>query len=419
MDYKEQVKVIRELAKQLKEISSLPKNRLKAQKWADHNDLKGNTEPLLWICPDDDGGWVELVPNETLQTEDKDLRELEVRLRRYIYHFHHFEDDFAFEPVVRFDMPGEYTGFMYGDSNQKTAWGINIDSYGISKDAYHLNNYLKDEANVEALLNHEVDFIPDIIEYTRLKDKYEEAIDNTIDIEFNIPYTVLVQSLLIELVHLKGLEELMFDLYDHADLIESIIGHMSDSKVRLLEKLEKNNMLFDNKSNIYTGSGGLGYSNVPVKDNNKVMLSDMWGFADSQEFSNVSNDMYEKFALKYQIRGLSKFGLACYGCCEPLDTKFDLIFRELPNIRRLSVSPWSDVRIAAENIKNRAIYSWKPNPAKVCTGINEPEMTRMLKETAQITKDCNVEIILKDIRTCDNTPKHLQQFIELVKRTFK
>lgn len=419
MEYKKQLQVIRELAKKLREISHLPQNRTKAQKWANHNDLKGSTEPLLWICPDDDGGWLELVPSAELMTKDKDLRQLEVKLRRYIYHFNHFHDDFVFEPVIRFDIPGEYTGYMYGDSKQKTAWGIDIDSYNISKDAYHLNNYLNNEKNIERLLNHEVDFIVDVNEYTRLKNKFQEAVEGIIDVQFILPYTVLVQSLLIELVHLRGLEELMYDLYDNGELIESIMGHMADSKVRLLEKLEEKNMLFDNKTNIYTGSGGLGYSNVPVKDKNHVKLSDMWGFADAQEFSNVSNEMFEHYAIQYQKRGLTKFGLACYGCCEPLDNKYDSIFKEIPNIRRLSVSPWADVKIAAENIKNKGIFSWKVNPSKICTGFDEDEIYQLLKSTADITKDCTMEIILKDIRTCDHTPRHLQKFIKIFNKTFQ
>lgn len=419
MEYQKQVQIIRELSKQLRELSQRTENRHKAQLWADHNDLKENRHTLLWICPDDDGGWLELVPPDSLQTEDADLRGLEMRLRKYLYHGAHFQDDFVFEPLVRYDLPGEYTGYQYGDSRQKSAWGIPIGSYHIGKEAYHLENYLESPEQIQLLLNHEVDFIPDEAEHRRLKEKLEDAVDGIIQIQFHLPYSVLVQSLLIELVHLRGLENLMFDLYDNEELLHQIMDHMSQSKARLLERLEENRMLFDNRTNLYTGSGGLGYSNVPVQNPEAVKLTDMWGFADAQEFSNVSAQMFRDFALQYQQRGLNKFGLMCYGCCEPLDDKFSSIFELLPGVRRLSVSPWSNVALAAEAIGRKAIFSWKPNPSKICTGFDPKEIEPWLREVAHQTRDCYTEIILKDIRTCGATPQHLQEFCALVKRTFQ
>lgn len=418
MSYQEQQHMLRDFALKLRELSETPYNSIKRQNWADHNDLKGGTEPMLWVCPDDDGGWLELIPEKELACTDPDLRELEIRLRKYIYHAAHFNDDFVFEPVVYFDMPGEYTGCHYGKKGQKKAWGLDIDKKVAGKCAYHLDNYIKTPQDAETILSHEVDFIPDYDEYKRLKDKYEEALDGIIHTAFNLPYSVLVQSHLIELVHLRGLEELLYDLYDNEKFLRRILSHMSESKARLLDRLERNKMLFDNRTNIYTGSGGLGYTNAPMKKPEEVKLTDMWGFADAQEFSNVSPKMFESFAVEYQKIGLNKFGMGCYGCCEPMDNKYEIIFRHLTNLRRISVSPWSDRRIAADNIGTRTIYSWKPNPVLICCGFDEEAVYRMLCETAQITKGCTVEIILKDIRTCGGTPAYLEKFINLSRRAF-
>lgn len=417
MKYASQIYIIRELARELLEITNLPQFKQKKQKWADHNELKGNVEPLIWICPDDDGGWKELIPPLEIKTEDPELRELEFKIRQLIYHYNNFDDDFVIEPVIRFNMPGEYTGYLYGDSKQTSAWGIEIYGKAISTQAYHLDNYIDNPCNVEKLLNHEVDFVPDIQELSRLKQKYEDALNGIIEVQLNIPYSVLVQSSLIELVHLRGMTELMYDLYDNGDMINEIMDHMSSSKSRLLDKLESEKLLFNNQTNLYTGSGGLGYTNCKL-DKDNIKISDLWGFADSQEFSNVSPKMFEEYALRYQKRGLNKFGYACYGCCEALDDKFDLIFKEIPKIRRLSVSPWSNIHIAAEKIGKKAIYSWKPNPI-ITTGFNKDEIAIKLKEVAQATKNCTTEIILKDIRTCSNTPKHIQQFLDITKRIFK
>ncbi len=416
--YQEQVAYIRELARRYAELSYTDENAEKRQRWADHNDLKARQRPLLWVCPDDDGGWLELVPESELRCEDPVLRDMENKLKKYLYQDQYLKDDFVFEKRLYFTYPGTYTGYLYGNTDQKTAWGISIVKPHIGEKAYHLDNFLKTEEDYEKLLNHEVDFIPDERKKEEMKEKIENALDGILDIEFQLPYSVLVQSHLIEMVHLRGLENLMFDLYDDPDLLQSVFHHMGESKARLLKRLEEKKLLFDNRINIYTGSGSLGYTNDPWKKPEDVKLKDMWGFADAQEFSSVSPEMFEEFAIANQKIGLNLFGRGCYGCCEPLDHKYEAIYRHITNVRRLSVSPWADIDEAVEKIGKRAIFSWKPDPAKICTGFDEDEIRKYLKNVADKTKDCFVEVILKDIRTCGHTNQYLVKFIELAREAF-
>lgn len=419
MCYNNEKTYIRELAKKLCEYAGTDENRKKRQLWANHNELYKGLEPLLWVCLEDDGAYLELVPDSVYKCTDSDLRALEKQLVKYLYHAENFHDDYVFEPAVYFEIPGEYTGYIYGNTYQRTAWGVNIEKKEVGKNAYHLDNFLKTEKDYETLLNHEVDFIPDFEEWKRLKEKYEDAVGDILKIQFQTPRIALVQNYPMELIHLRGLTELMYDVYDDPELLNDIFRHMADSKTRLLKRLEKNHLLFDNRSNVYTGSGALGYTNAPLKPDNEVTLNDMWGFADAQEFSGISPAMFEEFALSNQKIGLNMFGMGCYGCCESLDHKYDAIFNHLTNLRRLSVSPWTDIRTAAERIGDKAIFSWKPDPSRICNGFDEDEIYRMLCETAELTKDCVVEIILKDLRTCGGTNIHFKKFIELVNRAFQ
>lgn len=416
--YQAQLACVRTLAARLRDIAASGGNTVKRKLWANHNELKEKTKPPVWVCPDDDGGWLELIPPETIICTDPELAFLEQTLRKYIYQYEHIPDDFVFEPRIYQNYPGEYTGYLYGCSTQKTAWGVRVEKPMVGKNAYHLKNFLPTDAEYETLLAHEVDFIPDETEKKRLEDKMGEALDGILEVEFHLPYSVLVQSHLIELVHLRGLEELMYDLYDGPERLEQVLTHMGESKARLLRRLEEKKLLFDNRINIYTGSGSLGYTNEPLKKPQDVMLQDMWGFADAQEFSGISPEMFEHFALKNQRKGLTLFGMACYGCCEPLDKKYDAVYQNIPNIRRLSVSPWSNLEEAVEKIGDRAIFSWKPNPAMICTGFDEGETYKWLQRVAKITRDCYVEIILKDIRTCGNTNRHLVRFAQLANQAF-
>ena len=418
-NYRDQVSYIRELAKKLTEVAATDENSENRRRWAFHNDLIKRQRPLIWVCPDDDGGWLELLPMEEMLCVDPELKELEYRIRKYLYQADHLKDDFVFENRVYFSYPGTYTGYLYGNVKQETAWGVPIQKPEIGKNAYHLNNFLQTGEDYDLLLNHEVDFIPDETEHFRLRAKYEEVLGNLLEVEFHLPYSVLVQSHLIEYVHLRGLENLMYDVYDEPELLFTVLRHMGESKANLLKRLEERHLLFDNRINIYTGSGGLGHTTKPQKEAKDVTLSDMWGFADAQEFSNVSPKMVEEFAIVNQKIGLNLFGMGCYGCCEPLDGKYEVIFRNITNIRRLSVSPWTNIDKAAEQIGKRAIFSWKPNPVEIYMGFDEDEMLKKLKHVAYKTRDCFVEIILKDIRTCNHTPKYLQKFIDLARLAFE
>lgn len=419
MNYNEEKSYVRELAKKLCAYAATDENQRKKQLWADHNELKKNTEPLLWVCLEDDGAYTELVPESVYKCSDPDLLALEKQLIKYLYQAENLHDDYVFEPAVYFEMPGDYTGYIYGNTHQTTAWGVNIEKKSVGKGAYHLDNFLKTEKDYETLLNHEVDFIPDFGKWKRLEEKYQDAVGDILKIQFQTPRIALVQCLPMELVHLRGLTELMYDVYDEPELLNDVFKHMAESKARLLTRLEENHLLFDNRSNVYTGSGALGYTNAPLIPDKEVKLSNMWGFADAQEFSGVSPSMFEEFALEHEKIGLNKFGMGCFACCESLDYKYDAIFHHLTSLRRLSISPWTDVASAAEKIGNKAIFSWKPDPSRICNGFDETEIYHMLCETAELTKDCTVEIILKDLRTCGGTNAHFVKFIELAKRAFQ
>jgi hypothetical protein len=88
----------------------------------------------------------------------------------------------------------------------------------------------------------------------------------------------------------------------------------------------------------------------------------MWSLATAQIFSEVSLEMHEEFSLPYDKMWVEKFGLACYGCCEPLHRKIDTL-RSIPNLPRISMSPWVDHELGAEAIGRDYIYSPKPTPA--------------------------------------------------------
>ena len=78
----------------------------------------------------------------------------------------------------------------------------------------------------------------------------------------------------------------------------------------------------------------------------------MWGCSNAQIFSEVSPEMHWEFALEHDLRWLERWGLTYYGCCEPLDRKIDLL-RRIPNLRKISVSPWCNTERVVEQDRRR------------------------------------------------------------------
>jgi hypothetical protein len=135
----------------------------------------------------------------------------------------------------------------------------------------------------------------------------------------------------------------------------------------------------------------------------------------AQIFSEVSPAMHEEFALAYEARFLRRFGMAYYGCCEPLDRKVDICAKHIPNLRKISMSCWADPARGAEAIAGRFVYSAKPNPAFLATDGHwdrasaEAEMRRILAAN----RGRSVELILKDVSTVRFEPQRLSEWCDL------
>ena len=413
--------VLQELFGKVGEISADPRYARLRKEWVAHNDLTSQQAPRVLIFPDHDGVWEELLPAETMVVSDPFLQGIEAALRKKIYHAEHFRDDFVIEPDILVEIPGSYSGHHFGFHEQKKAWGLNLigDQMTDAHGSYGFSPVLNSPEDYEKFLDHKLDFTIDFQEWDRRKQLLKEIFPETV-IRWEIPYVALVCSLVIELVHLRGLQNIYLDLYDNPELLHRVLAHMGDQKEQLLLRLEEQGLLQLNNRDHWTGSGGVGYSDQLTESlADRPGLTNLWGFADAQEFSDVSVGMWKDFVLKNQVKGLRHFGNACYGCCEPLDGKYDALFQDLGNIRRLSVSPWADIYEAAEAIGAKAIYSRKPNPAKVCFGFDHDALKTEMQQFCDITKHNFTEIILKDLRSCNGDPQPLIDWVNITQEICK
>ena len=216
-----------------------------------------------------------------------------------------------------------------------------------------------------------------------------------------------------ELIRWWGVQDAMVDLVARPQMVNDIMSHLVDCYLHQLDQWEELNLLSMNDDNTRIGSGAYGYtSELPGDDfdPDRVRPKNMWGCATAQIFSEVSPKMHWEFALKHEMRWLERWGLTYYGCCEPLDIKMELL-RKIPNLRKISMSPWIKPARAAAEVRDEYVFSHKPNPAILAEDRWRPEVARdNLHEVLEKATDCHIELIMKDISTVRYDPRRLWEW---------
>src|SRR3990172_2450522 len=117
--------------------------------------------------------------------------------------------------------------------------------------------------------------------------------------------------------------------------------------------------------------------------------------------------MHEEFLLRYQLPILRQFGLVAYGCCEDLTHKIGML-RQIPNLRRIAVSPFANVAACAEQIGPDYVVSYRPSPSEmVGYGFDPQKVREVVRRDLAACRGCHVDITLKDVETVQNDPNRV------------
>lgn len=221
------------------------------------------------------------------------------------------------------------------------------------------------------------------------------------------------------MIHWYGIEQLFMDMIDRPELVHFLLRKFTDALLDVLRQQEALGLLDVGNGNYGRGSGGLAVSSeLPTEETRPKVVQPrhQWGCSTGQIFSEVSPDMHEEFCLRYEIEWMKNFGLNYYGCCEPLHRKMGIL-RNVPNLRAVSMSAWINIEDGAEALKSDYVFSFKPNPAMVAADRwNPAEVEGYLRNALEKTRDCQVELILKDITTVRNDPRRLWEWSTIATR---
>jgi hypothetical protein len=217
---------------------------------------------------------------------------------------------------------------------------------------------------------------------------------------------------------LRGLENFLCDLIIEPENLDKLMSLLCEGWLKRLDFLEANGYLALNTEGTYVGSGGFGFTkDLPPQGYNpdKITTKDMWGFVESQETVSVNPQMYSEFILPYHMKIAERFGLNCYGCCEGFNPRWEYI-KDIPRLRRVSVSPWADVETCRELLGKNYIASVKPSPSALAvSNMDEAVVKAELAKIVKATKDCVTEIIMKDNHTLGGNPRNASRWVELAR----
>ena len=419
--------ILRDLARRVRDIAAVDVQAKKRKAIIDLNALRSE-RPLVYCFPE--GAWLECIPPDSLECEDPVLRGWETRLRMAIYTHEQLDDDQVIDPVFNVYVDGGFTGWgLQGrvempDSDQRQTYYVHpYGSLSLSSHsalgAYHVDPVLADRGDLDKLT------VPRLRVDEETSAQWLQVADDILGDILTVRrrgcFWNIVGGLPVTAVALRGMDNLWLDLYDDPQWVHRLMAFLADAHNLQLDALESGGYLTLNNGAEWIGTGGIGYTDeLPPGDVDpgRIRLKDIWGGLQAQDLVGISPDMFAEFFWPHMKPIVERFGLSHYGCCEPVDGRLPSL-TEARNLRRISVSPFADVRKCAEQMRGDYVFSYKPLPTPVTTAhFNPAAMLDAYRETFRITKECgcHVEIMMKDLHSIRHQPERLGQWVQIARR---
>ena len=397
------VRIIRDLAKRYAEVAAKPIQDERRDLWRRHNSLQ-RTRPLVycrWFACWHEHPWSQLECEDPFwQGHERFLKQMLTQDET--------GDDYIIEPWI--------TQRASVRTPEGGVWGVPIGRIRPEEagGAWKYDPPLKQLEDIEKLA--EPHHVIDGEATARNVERLYEAVGDilTVNVDRSPLYTVWHADISTDIAYLRELGQLMMDMYDNPEWLHRLLRHMSEGILRVQDEAEA------------AGDWSLGnHQNQaepyalelpdPAPNSGPVTRDRLWCFTAAQEYAQVSPAMHDEFLLQYQMPIMEKFGLVAYGCCEDLTGKIDML-RQIPNLRRIAVTPWADVARCAEQIGEDYVLSWRPNPSQMgCNGFDEDLIRRVTRDALEASKGCHVDITLKDVQTVEGDISRLRKWVEITR----
>ena len=396
--------IIRNLASQLAEIAALPVQEETRRLWRKLNGLKPE-RPMVTI---DQVCWNEMAVGDelTLQCENDFCRGLELQMRQTLYQWRHFPVDMVVEPFIRI-----------GKAIHNSGFGIVVSEHVSVKDPTNSvvgHAYINQFAEDSDLDKIQMPVIThDAAETQRRLSMAHDLFDGIIGV-FDQGFDPYL-SVWDPISTWMSVQDVLYALVDRPEFMLAMARKMVDGYMGMLDQLEQQGLLCHSQALIHCTGAFTDDLPGPGFNPEKPRTQDIWMFGLAQMFATVSPDMFEEFEIDVCMPLFERFGLVYYGCCDPLDRKMKQV-RRIPNLRKISMSPWTNEEIGAAEIKSDYVFSRKPSPSLLATDqFDERAVRSHLQKSVDIcrTYGCPLELILKDVSTVRYDPRRLWRWAEI------
>lgn len=402
--------LLRLLGERKARVADDPVNRERRAAWHEHDAGAGGRVMVLA----EHGAVMDQnrpQPDSELKCEGEWARGIEKSLRSEIYQFDILKDDHVIEPRIT------------------TNWKVTATDYGVQAVVHQADNagHLGSRSWEPPIEDLDRDFAKlkprsfsvDREATLREKAALEEVFAGILEVQIHgaFYWTMGLTWCAIDLV---GLQNLWLYMCENPEGVHRLMAFLRDDHIAFAQWLEREGLYTLNNENDYIGSGSMGYTKtLPRADcqgSGRIRTRDLWVLSESQETVGVGPAQFEKFIFPYQLSIVEMFGKTYYGCCEPVDNRWRVLKR-IPNLARVSVSPWANEEAMAEALGSDYVYSRKPNPTMISTGrFDEKQIRQDLGKTLAIARACRLEIIMKDVHTLHNEPERLPRWVEIARQ---
>ena len=383
---------LRELAKKQIEYAKLPVMEERARNWVNLNTGKPFIPPIIvetWTFDP------YILPDSIFKCNNPAARNIEYVLLKNIREHELINDDKVMPGVFHVD------------------YLVDIDYFGVPVDEIHARDQYGDE--IAFVYNHPINDLEK--EFYKLKSvsiknnkpETEKLVSFTHDVLGDIiPVKMRGQPPIVGLtwhaVQLMGMEALFLAIYDQPEAVHKLMRYLTDNLKSVLQFLETEGLLTHNTGNNDIGLGSYGFLGGPPKNGNAT-LKEVWAWVEAEETSPISPEMFKEFFLPYVKEVAGLIGFVYYGCCEPLQNVWPAIIKAIPNIKKVSISPFCDEQIMGDYLRGtNVVFSRKPcsNYLGVKGCWDEEQWRNHIRQTARAARGCQYEIIMRDLYRIDS-----------------
>lgn len=406
------IRILRDLVNQYVEACADPIYEERRNLWRDHHSLKPTRPPVLTNF----GMWNvwcgDVFADHRMQCQDPFYRQHERTLRMWLFHHHEVGDDWILEPWIT-----QHATYRSPAGGWVGVWGLDVELKRTGMAGGSFKNVappIRSWRDMEKMTwpRHEIDEEATATNVARL----QEAIGDLIEIDVNRGPIMqgFFADISTSLAYLRGLEQLMLDMYESPRELHELLAFMRDG---ILENQRQAEEAGDfsltcghNQAMVY--GGGL---EDPRANSGPRQRKQLWGFFAAQEYTLISPRFHDEFLYQYQLPIMANYGLTHYGCCEDLTQKIDML-RQAPNLRSIAMTPVANLATGVQQIGTDYAISWRPNPTDmVCVEFHEDRIRRIIRDGLQVARGTHLHIYLKDIETLQGETDRLRRWVEIVR----